>query len=416
MPSPTDSRILTLDAIRGVAVLGILLMNIVAFAMPSQAYINPLAYRGDTPLDIAVWATNFVFADGKFRGLFTALFGASMLLVATRAEAKGENPALVHYSRMSWLLLLGAVHALAIWYGDILILYAAIGMIAFLFRDLPVRNLVVAGLCLIVAQAAYLGAGLIEIARLRELATAPGASSDIAAQWHALDTAFAAPSRDALAADIAHYRGSYAEILADRLGPDFWRPIRNNFTWPFDTLGLMLLGMAGLKSGFLTGEWDRRRYARIAAIGYALSIPPLALLALWMLARGFDVVSVTAGDFALKTLFNAPMTLAHAALLLVWIKAAAGGALLARVAAVGRMAFTNYVATSLICTTIFYGYGLGLYGGLDRATLYLVVPAVWALILLWSKPWLDNFAYGPLEWLWRSLARRKFQPMRRARS
>lgn len=414
MTAPPHPRLLALDAIRGVAVLGILLMNIVSFAMPSEAYTNPLAYGTDGPLDIAAWAVNFIFVDGKFRGLFTALFGASLLLVAMRAEAAGEDPALVHYSRMSWLLLFGAIHAWAIWYGDILMLYAVIGMIAFLMRGLPTHRLVIAGLCLIAAQALYFAFDLLEILRLRDLAALPGASIETAERWHSLDAAFAPPAPDDLAADLAHYRGDYAEILANRLGPDFWRPIRNNFTWSFDTLGLMLLGMAGLKSGFLTGEWEARRYARVAAIGYAVSIVPLALIALWLLAAGFAVIPVMAGDFALKTLVNAPMTLAHAALLLCWIKAATNSALLARVSAAGRMAFTNYIATSLICTSIFYGYGLGLYGALDRAELTLVVALVWTLILLWSKPWLDRFAYGPIEWLWRSAARREWQKMRQS--
>src|ERR1700759_3457798 len=141
-----DERIATLDVIRGVAVMGIFGVNVIAFAMPMQAYFNPTAYGLHAPADLALWFATFSLIDGKMRGLFSLLFGASMLLVIERAEAAGRSPADIHYSRMFWLLVLGCVHYFLIWFGDILTLYAPVGMIAFFFRKLTVRTLVICGL------------------------------------------------------------------------------------------------------------------------------------------------------------------------------------------------------------------------------------------------------------------------------
>jgi uncharacterized protein len=151
-------RIATLDIVRGVAVMGILAMNIVGFAMPDAAYLNPIAYGARDPADIASWVFSFIFIDGKMRGLFSFLFGASLLLVVERAEAAGESGAAVHYRRMIWLYFFGLIHFYLIWWGDILSLYAPIGMIAFLFRRVPVRWLLVIACFLILFQTAFFSA------------------------------------------------------------------------------------------------------------------------------------------------------------------------------------------------------------------------------------------------------------------
>jgi uncharacterized protein len=404
-PAPPDSRHLSLDVIRGIAVMGILLMNIVAFAMPFQAYMNPLAYGDPGPADLAVWATNFVLADGKMRGLFSVLFGASMLLVAQRATAKGENSALAHYQRMTWLLFFGVIHAYGIWFGDILMLYAVVGMIAFLFRNMEAHKLLTLGLVLIGAQAALVGMTTHSIWMLAQAAAAPDASADTIATWTSIAEAIGPLPPGELARNLALFQGGYLGILTERTGPDFWQPIAAN--------GFAAPGMAGLKSGFLTGEWSAAAYARIARIGYLIGLPVQIVLALLLMRTDFDPVAIFFYDSTLQVLANPSLIAAHAALILYWVKSAQGSALMTRFGAAGRAAFTNYLGTSLICTTIFYGYGFGLYGELSRASLYLVVLGVWAIMLLWSKPWLDRFRYGPLEWLWRSLARRQMQPMRK---
>jgi len=171
--------------------------------------------------------------------------------------------------------------------------------------------------------------------------------------------------------------------------------------------------MALLKNGFLTGQLEpdeyRRWVRRLLLPGLVLS----ALVAGWVAMMGFDLVTSLAAFLTWSAIPRMMLTIAYAALLLLLIRRMAGGALLGRVAAAGRVAFTNYLGTSIVMTTIFYGYGFGLYGDFGRAALWLFVIAAWAVMLLWSKPWLDRFQYGPFEWLWRSLARAEVQRLRR---
>jgi len=173
----------------------------------------------------------------------------------------------------------------------------------------------------------------------------------------------------------------------------------------------MLLGMAGLRSGFLTGAWDRRLYARIAWMGILAGGAAEAAIAGWTMHTGFSPLAVFADYMLVSSPFRLVMAGGYAALIILlgWHT----GSIVRRIAAAGRAAFTNYLGTSLIASALFYGYGLGLYGRLDRVEAWLIAPVVWALMLAWSKPWLDRFRYGPFEWLWRSLARGAFQPMRR---
>ena len=413
-PCPASDRIATLDIVRGVAVMGILLMNIVAFAMPSAAYYNPAAYGGAEGADLGVWTTMFVAVDGKMRGLFSFLFGASLLLVTDRAEAKGEDAGAVHYRRMGWLLLFGLAHLYLLWWGDILAHYALVGMIAFLFRDQPPHKLLILGL--VCAGAGFVLLAITGADALTLHATAHGAdaSADAVAGWTGYEKSFGTPPANYLAKDLAAHRGSYGDLLAWRWAHDKDSPVRTLLYVGPETLGYMLLGMAGLRSGMLTGAWTRARYVKWAAIGFGVGIPGYAALAALAIAQDFDARHVILSVLLLAAILRPPMIAGWAALII--LLARPGGRLTARIGAAGRMAFSNYLGTSLICTTLFYGYGFGLYGTLGRAELYLVVIGVWALILLWSKPWLDRFAYGPLEWLWRSLARWKIQPFRKTRA
>jgi uncharacterized protein len=403
-------RIATLDIVRGVAVMGILAMNIVAFSMPMGAYFNPSAYGGSTGLDLFTWTVNFVFVDGKMRGLFSFLFGASMLLVIQRAQTKGEDPRRIHFRRMIWLLLFGLLHLYLVWWGDILSHYALIGMLAYLFRDKPVASLIKWAVALIAVEGVLLVALGGSFLVMSGKAAAPGASAEAVSQWREMKAGFGPLPATRLAEDLALYTGGYFEIMTHRL-KDWFSPVTTAFLFGAETLAYMLLGMAALKSGFLTGAWEDRRYRKWALIGYAISIPAFAILAFIDISSGFDTATVVMVGMAGTTPFRPLMIVAHAALIILLTRR--GGALVQRIAAAGRAAFTNYLGTSILVTTLFYGYGFGLYGDLGRAEVYLVVLAVWALMLLWSKPWLDRYRYGPFEWLWRTLARGKMQPMRK---
>ncbi len=398
-------RHLTLDTVRGVAVLGILLLNIIGFAMPMPAYFNPAAYGGADGIDLGVWLGNFILFDGKMRGLFSFLFGASTLLVIERATAKGESAAKVHYARMIWLLVFGLLHLWALWFGDILNHYALIGMIAFFFRNARVKTLLIVGCILLVIQ--FIVTSFIPLlVAMAQLAPAqPGMEKAL----EGLNENFGQPSTAWLTKEVALFRGDWWGIAVDRFQETQWLPIAGLIQYGWETLAYMLFGMAAYRNGMLTGQWDRRRYWRWVAIGFGIGIPAYGALALWMIRSDFGLFQVTSAAMVLTTPVRPLMIMGWAALIILLMRP--GGFLTDRLAAAGRMAFTNYLATTLICTTIFYGYGLGWYGELSRAEVYLVVFGVWALILFWSKPWLQRFAYGPLEWVWRSLARGRPQTM-----
>jgi uncharacterized protein len=408
LPNAAD-RIVTLDVIRGVAVMGILSVNITAFSMIEAAYLNPAALGWPDPASLCVWIANMLLVDGKFRTLFSALFGASMLLVIARAEAKGGSGWSAHWRRMAVLLAIGAAHAILLWRGDILTLYAMGGFLAYLFRNQPVEKLVAAGLAFCLCNVILFAAIGVTLFNQDIAAHAPGASEEVVRNWN-LNLGSFYPSVQAVADDHAIYSGSWAGIVAHEAGQAAGIVTNNLILLP-ETLGLMLLGMAGLKSGFLTGEWTSEAYRRTAAWGIAVGLVGFLGLVAGDLASRFYVPTLLAGFESLMVPFQLLMAAGYAALLVLASRSM--GPLAQRLAAVGRAAFSNYLGTSLICTFIFYGWGLGLYGKLTRAEAWLLVPIVWALMLLWSKPWLDRFRYGPFEWLWRSLARGKFQPMRK---
>ncbi|HKT13981.1 MAG TPA: DUF418 domain-containing protein [Allosphingosinicella sp.] len=409
-----EQRIATLDIIRGAAVMGILAMNIIAFAMPVQAYFNPLAYGWDSAADLWSWLVSFILIDGRMRGLFSFLFGASMLVILERADAQGQPSARIHFMRMAWLLLFGLAHFYFIWWGDILSLYAPIGMLAWFFHHERPRKLLLWGVLLVLAETLIMGSLAAYAVRTSAAAALPQASAEALRAWHDLSAAFAVPAESDRAATLALYRGSYGGILAHRLTQEVTDPVMNLFIYGWETLGYMLFGMAALKSGFLSGQWSNRSYGLVAAGGFLITTPLYALLA-WMLIRqDFSVPALLTYSLFATTPLRPVMIAAFAALIILATRG--GGALVERVAAAGRAAFTNYLATSLVMTSLFYGYGAGLFGTMSRAQLWLVVVPMWALMLLWSRPWLERFRYGPFEWLWRSLARGAAQPMRIRRS
>ena len=402
-------RIQALDVIRGVAVMGILSVNIVDFSGPNAAYLNPAALGWPDPASMIVWALNMLFVDGKFRTLFSMLFGASMLLVIERSETAGASGWTVHWRRMAVLLLFGIAHATLIWRGDILALYAVTGLVAFAFRNQPVERLLGWAVALTLLNAILFGAIGVTLFHQQAAASLPGADALLVRNWNANFHSFY-PTAEQIARDLAIYQGSWTEIAAHEAGKA-GQIITNTLLLLPDTLGLMLFGMAGYKSGFLTGAWDDRSYCRTAAWGISLGVAAYAALVAADLASGFSVPVLLTGFMTATAPFRIAQAFGYAALFILLTRAM--GPIARRFAAVGRAAFTNYLGTSLLLTPVFYGWGLGYYGELTRAEAWLLVPLVWLIMLAWSKPWRDRFHYGPFEWAWRSLARGEVQPMRK---
>src|SRR5688572_26752133 len=407
MATTSSHRILSLDVIRGVAVMGIFSVNVIGMAMIEYAYFYPPAYGFDGLGDRIVWVANFLVVDGRFRSLFSILFGASMVLVIERAVAAGKAGWQVHYPRMIVLLLFGLAHYYLLWWGDILANYALVGMIAYVFWRLGTRWLLIASL---VSLSLMYVPSIVD--GVDQLTAAPPTQDAVVATD--ADAAAQPSPEQRLAADIAEDKRAHRSIAAHVTfvtEHNRWRPFVSVLNYGLETLGLMLLGMAGYKSGFLTGDWSRRRYLQVAA---ATLIPAFAYYA-------FVVTQTLRTDFAqelywpwgwsLPSYLHPLAAMGYAAVIILLL--ARPGPLAARFAAVGRAAFSNYLGPTLICTVLFYDFGFGLFGQLSRGQAWLIVPGVWAVMLLWSKWWLDRYRYGPFEWAWRCLARWKWEPMRR---
>ncbi|MEO9634705.1 MAG: DUF418 domain-containing protein [Parasphingorhabdus sp.] len=406
-----SQRYLELDALRGFAVIGILAMNIVGFSMPEMAYISPAIYGGtDTP-DIISWFLSYLLVDGKMRGLFTFLFGASLMLICDRAAAKGESPAKTHFSRMFWLGLFGLIHYFFIWWGDILFLYAVIGCLAFRMRDFESAKLIKWGV--IIYATGFISYSLFtgSLFYLQYAAGLEGSGSEMALEYQKA-MAEISPSAASIASDIALYGSGYFNILSHHFGEKWIGPFALVLSNGMETLPFMMFGMALYKNGFLTGEWETKAYRKLAIKTISLGLLLLIPLGIWAVASGFEILITLNAVMSWAMPSRLLMTIGYLALMIMIIQRYANRPILQRVAAAGRVAFSNYLGTSILMTFIFYGWGLGLYGSIGRAELYLFVLGAWALMLLWSKPWLMRFRYGPLEWLWRSLARGQPQPMR----
>lgn len=406
--TPSQQRIASLDIIRGIAVMGIFSVNVVAFAMIFPAYMNPGAYGGYTGENLFIWAANYILIDGKMRALFSMLFGASMLLVIDRAEASGQSAARVHYSRMIVLLAFGLFHFLVIWHGDILSLYALTGLVAFAFRKRTTRTMIRWGVGLMLFGTLAFTSLSYGMHRTDVDAHRVGATSTEIERWNDM-AGFAIRDAAGDAEETRLARGSIVErtrfMIAERAG----EPFGNALALFPSTLALMLFGMAGYRSGFFTGTWEDHRYRRIA--GWSLGVGALATAGLvaWIVASNFYIPLLFFCLIAIGQPIQVVMALGYAALIVLLSRRQ--GALAVRIAAVGRVAFTNYLGTSILGALLFYGDGLGLFGELSRFQAWLVAPCFWLIMLAWSKPWLDRFRYGPLEWLWRSLARLELQPM-----
>jgi uncharacterized protein len=410
MATTSPERIVTLDIIRGVAVMGIFSVNIIAFSMIEAAYGNPAAYGGRHGADLFVWAANLIVIDGKMRTLFSMLFGASTLLVIDRAVAGGQSGAKVHYARMAVLFVIGLIHYHLIWWGDILTLYAATGMIAYFFRNRSVKALIGWGIAFMLAGAGIFAAIVTQMWQADLAAHAPGASRAAIRAWNDF-ASMMYPTARQISDDLALHRGSWSGLAYHYLVTKAFEWIPGLVLFIPETLGLMLFGMAGYRSGFLTGQWENSLYRSIAVYGLTIGALASALLIYADLSTRFYAPVVLGGFIVWLAPFRVVMAAGYAALIVLLSRP--GGWLATRLAAVGRAAFTNYLGTSIIATFVFYGWGLGLYGHVSRAQAWLLVPVVWLVMLAWSKPWLDRFQYGPLEWVWRTLARGELQPMRK---
>ena len=405
-----DRRIASLDIVRGFAVLGILTANVVGFARTGPYYywgvLQPVTFWEE-----AGWLVQYLFLDGKLRGLFAFLFGAGMAIFVERAAAKrGMGGALLLQGRrLLWLALFGAAHYYLLFFGDILLDYAVVGLVAMLFLPMGTRALLFFGLFASFYMAIMSAVALFPASEIAAL-EAPAASA-LRQDYEAQVDAIVAQSR---ASDPVRAAGSFTDLVAWRHETrSVWDRIAFMPIAGPGYLGLMLLGAALYRVGFFSGEWGRRGMIRWGLGGIAASV--LLTLPLAMVAMHYDHYPAVSFwvQFGPASLLRLPMILGYAALLIAFTPALARSAFGQRLAAAGRMAFSNYIASSIMMGVVFLAWGFGLYGEWHRLSLWAWSAGGMALMLLWSKPWLASFRFGPLEWLWRCLTYMRLFPIRR---
>ena len=386
----SGERYESIDFLRGVAVLGILVMNIQSFSMPMAAYFNPTALGDRGPIDFAIWTASHLFFDQKFMTMFSLLFGAGIVVMTTRAAERGARPAVLHYRRMFALLIFGLIHAYLICDGDILVLYSICGAIVYLFRRLsPVPLVAIALTSLII------GSGLLWYGG-SQLPSAPEA-----ARQEFID--FWAPSPQLLARETAAFRGGWLDEMPVRVENSLEFHTSDLWLWGvWRASAVMLIGMALFKWRVVTGERSAKFYAWMAIAGFLVGLPIIAYGVFTMNAHGWE----TFYSFFIGGLYNYWASLLVAGgwiglLITIWRRAPR--TLIAPFVAVGRTAFSCYILTSLICTTIFYGHGFGWFGYVSRPGQLLITLAVWITLLTVAPLWLRRFPFGPLEWLWRTV-------------
>lgn len=400
MVSPVEQRIDALDTLRGFAVLGILVMNIQTFAMPMAAYLNPTAFGSMDGINGAAWAISHVLADQKMMALFSMLFGAGIVLFCERAAKSGRSEAGYHYRRNGWLLIFGLLHGYLLWSGDILFLYALCAFVLFPLRKRSSRSLFKLGIIfLAISSILYMLVGAsLQFMPPEEIEV------QLLPMWQ--------PDQAAMAAEIAALQGNWLTQMSARVPLTQEMQGLALFMWGFwRASGMMLLGMALYKSRVLTGLADNRVYRRFVFLAVLVGVPLVLLGIYWNFQNNWQISSMFFGS-QFNYWGSVLISLGWMSAILLLLKNGIVPALTTRLAAVGRMAFSNYIMHTLICGLIFYGHGLGLMGQVERAGQVLIVLGIWALQLWLSPIWLRHFRFGPLEWLWRSLTYWKLQPLR----
>lgn len=422
-PVRESDRILSLDVLRGFALLGILLLNIVGMGMHSASYfspdLDPTDGIGELPINLAVWATVDVLFEGAMRALFSMLFGASIVLLATGPSARG---AAMFYRRNAWLLAFGLVDAyILFWTGDILVTYALAGFVLFRFRNASPRKLLISALVVLVLHTGFL-VGFkysLEIGQQAAVniasnpAPAEPTTLEMAEMWYDFESDYVLPpgaEEVELKQRRARYRNAFL-FNAGKATEMIFSAIPTILLW--DALIMMLIGMALFKQSILNASKSTGFYVKLMVIGFGTGLA----------INGWEVYQAVRSGFQLLETFpylhwtyhlgRLGMAFGWMGLILFicrnsyWAKARHA------LAAVGRMALSNYLMHSVFALVLFSGAGFALVGELDRWMLYPIVATIWVIQLIVSPWWLSRFQFGPCEWLWRSLSYGRIPALRR---
>jgi uncharacterized protein len=427
-PVAAGERFTSVDVLRGFALLGILAMNIVAFAWPGPAYGDPLRGGGFEGTDRAIWFFNHLVFEAKMMTIFSMLFGAGLVLMNDRAAARGTSFRRIYYRRILALLLIGAIHAYLIWSGDVLFIYAECGLLLYFFRNKTPKTLIIVGatfMLLVIPLVLGFGAAIDGMKRVSARVDAQVAAGETPSRFdrrihdlwvNSLQEKFK-PNLEQKTKDwnkeLEVYRGGYLGIIKHHAIEQLVEQTIGFVLGGFLFVGArMLLGMGLMKIGVFSAERSRKFYLWMVGLGYGIGLPLMVFDALELIRHEFKSDYMLHGGVFYNAFGSLVVALGHVGLVMLIVQSGALSWLTRRLAAVGRMALTNYLTHSIVCTTLFYGYGFGLFGTINRTGLAAIVLAIWAFQLWMSPIWLKHFRFGPAEWLWRTMTYGKRQPMR----
>ncbi|SFA87794.1 DUF418 domain-containing protein [Algoriphagus aquimarinus] len=422
-PLKQSDRILSLDVMRGIVLCGILLMNINGYGL-YESYSDPTVTGGSTGLNLYTWMTTNMLFEGTMRALFSLLFGVGMFMFLDRLLKKGAGikAADIYFRRITWLLVFGLIHGyLLLWTGEILYQYALMGFLVYSFRSMAPKFLIATAIVLFSIGTFWLYVNYTDtkkwIAELEEVQVVESKGEELTKELKSAKTRWEKYEEKRSPEAIQEYNDEmhkgYFKVVA-HLAPENFD---SDTLWPYkydvwDVLSMMLIGMALFKLGVLTGEKANSFYLAMAGIGYTIGL----------LINYYELNLISEDNFSLLSKSKSMITyywgrlfvaMGHVGLIMLFCKAPILGWLKSSIAAVGKMALTNYLMHSVICMIIFTGVGFGMFGKLQRYELLYVVFGIWIFQLILSPIWLRYFHYGPAEWLWRNLSYGKVHGFRK---
>ncbi|MFT7505229.1 MAG: hypothetical protein ACI8ZZ_001051 [Gammaproteobacteria bacterium] len=405
-----NERIQNIDILRGIALLGLPTMNMVVFALPFAAYLNPTAVANANWLDHAIFSFFYIFADQKFMGLFTLLFGASMVLLSDKVKTNGKNPTTVHYVKTCWLLVFGFLHVWFLWEGDILMMYAIAGLLLYPLKKLPWPILLVVSVLFLFSSVYFthhndiskqtLGS---EVRQEFKAVYSPSKAQAKQQSEQLLGDYESAMSRTRDQFATTSKASAQAQNALEQLG----------FSAILKIFGMMCLGIILYRLGIIQGQKSNTFYQRMACWGFTFGLVLTGANLAWNYFQHWQIDSYFRYGMILKDIGAVFITLGYVSLINLLVNKKRYLATTSKIGFVGKMALTNYIMQSLICGLIFYGYGLGWHGQLSRLELLPIIACIWLFQITLSYLWLSRFTQGPLEWVWRCLTYFTFMPLKR---